>query len=235
MLCAARNVRVTTSGGRPSAGRGASFGRIGSKMMSSRGASRKTPNFARGVRTARSLPPRRGRPQARWPSRQRGAVSALPASRRTSRAAFGQRAEAPCPSCHVDTRHVGPGYVAAVSGRVVQDTGEDLDRLLDEWRTGRVDVIDPARERRPAGRGEVDQEAARVWPDRFLPDVAFLEQKVVCRGVHFASFASLRTSSRIASSKSSPPRRRMPSLVTTSLQRPVIFRSEASNVPPPRS
>ena len=126
-----------------------------------------------------------------------------------------------CPSYHVDTRDVGPVYVAAVSGRVAQDTGEDLDRLLDERRAGRVDVIDPGRERRPAGRGEVDQEAARVRPDRFLPGGAFLEQEVECRGVHFAkSFAPCRTSSRIASSKSSPPRRRMPSLVTTSLQRP---------------
>src|SRR4029079_19575889 len=102
------------------------------------------------------------KPDGRRGKGVRGALYALLAERPAQHSA--DEREAPCPSCHVDTRHVGPGYVAAVSGRVVQDTGEDLDRLLDEWRTGRVDVIDPARERRPAGRGEVDQEAARVWP-----------------------------------------------------------------------
>ena len=54
-------------------------------------------------------------------------------------------------------------------------------------------------------------------------------------GVGSWSSDPLRTTFRIASSKSSPPRRRMPSLVTTSFRRPVIFRSEASKLPPPRS
>ena len=231
MLCAARYVRVTTSGGRPSAGRGASFGLDRLQTTSSPAHSPGRPRiFVRGVRTVlkpASLSRKTASPMA---VAAKGCGERFTRSRRGSRAAFGRRAEAPCPSCHVETRHVfGPHRSPPSAGCAGHGRGPRPSSRRVAHRPRRRHR---SRTRTAAGRGEVASGSGACLARPLPSDGAFLEQKVECRGVHFAELrflADLRLVEVVATQAADAL-----ALVTTS-SCSVPFRSEASNVPPPRS